>query len=106
MHLLIVSIDRLAEASFPGWVECSLVDAADVVHRFHEKIPVVSSEPISEATSLPQEGHIRCKLIAVNDEGAGSLAIVCTEAIDRVSSLEGTHEFTVRLSQLIESNSL
>ena len=37
-----VNISRYVDESFPGWVECSLVDAYGYDHVFVEKVPVVT----------------------------------------------------------------
>lgn len=39
---LAVTITRLVDDAFPGWVECLLLDAAGNQHWFTEKVPVVS----------------------------------------------------------------
>lgn len=45
MASIAVEITQLVDEQFPGFVECRLVDATGVEHRFVEKGPVVSQAP-------------------------------------------------------------
>src|SRR5262245_26244935 len=55
-----VMICRYADDSFPGWVECRLVDALGQEHTFVEKVPVVTMGHVDAASSFPQAGFIAC----------------------------------------------
>jgi hypothetical protein len=48
-----VNISRYADESFPGWVECTLVDAYGYDHVFVEKVPVVTKAHLDSASSYP-----------------------------------------------------
>lgn len=43
MSAISVQITRFVDDSFPGFVECTFVDALGETHVFIEKVPVVST---------------------------------------------------------------
>ena len=61
MDRVSVSILRYVGDSFPGFVECLLVDADGREHHFIEKVPVIGGRPdLSLDSVFPQPGHIGC----------------------------------------------
>ena len=104
MNNLIVSINKLSDTDFPGWVECSLVDADGNCHEFHEKVSIVSSENLSCTSNYPCNGMIRCEMLALSPGGPDALVVVNTSVFDGVESIEGVSEFTVNMSQVVSTN--
>lgn len=104
MNVLRISIDKWISSDFPGWVECSLVDAFGEMHIFKEKWPVVSNIEISEWSVFPLEGGIRCTLGAMSPGGPNSMFVVETCSIDGVESIEGLSKFTVGYAKIVFSN--
>jgi hypothetical protein len=66
-----VNISRYADASFPGWVECTLVDALGHEHVFVEKVPVVTKAHLDAASSYPQSGVIACVVLGSSESDDG-----------------------------------
>ena len=101
MPVLAVEITRFVDESFPGFVECRLMDVNNEVHLFVEKAPVVSTENLSSASSYPRQGALQCELLASWHEGSTSMAKVSTEKPWGIESTTGETEFLVLSSQLL-----
>ena len=54
-----VKICRYVDAHFPGWVECSMVDARGHPHVFVDKVPAVTEAFLDQDSVLPQPGSYR-----------------------------------------------
>lgn len=100
MKHLRVSIDRWINSDFPGWVECSFIDAFGVKHEIQDKAPIFTSEHISEKSKFPQTGAIRCEVTVISAAVSNSVYIVDTADIDGIQSVEGKTEFTVKYSEV------
>lgn len=96
-----VSIVRFVDMDFPGFVECRLVDAAGVEHRFVEKIPVVSTEDLWLDTAYPCPGVIACVVVAEHD-GDPATVTIDTEQSWGVESVDGATRFHILRRDLIE----
>ena len=100
-----VSIDRFIDRDQPGWVECTLVDAAGVRHLFVEKVPIVTAENLWSDSVYPREGFIACTVVGVDRAADGrEILIVETEQPDGVESTTGEVRFQVFPDQLVETN--
>lgn len=98
MAQLSISVDRITDASFPGFVECSFVDANGGRFLFIEKLSVVSSAP---NPVLPMAGKIDVELISVfSDETGARLAKIDISNSLGVFAQDGTTEFVVALSSV------
>ena len=53
-----VEIVRFVDDSFPGFVECRLVDVWQRTWVFIEKVPVVTTEQLDSASVYPSRGVI------------------------------------------------
>jgi hypothetical protein len=99
-----VSISRYVDESFPGWVECTLVDAYGYDHVFVEKVPVVTKAHLDSASSYPQSGIIACVVpdlgIGQSDDGR-RLVHIDTQTPWGVQSLGGRSRFDVFPEQLV-----
>jgi hypothetical protein len=96
-----VSIVRFVDAHFPGWVECSLIDAAGVEHLFVEKGPVVSSEALRTDTAYPRPGVIACTVVAENTDKPETVT-VDTDQPWGVASTEGRSRFDIFRQDLVD----
>jgi len=100
-----VSISRYADDSFPGWVECRLVDARGCEHVFVEKIPVVTEADLDAASGYPQSGVISCVVLGAAESDDGRrLVRIDLQTPDGVESSAGTSRFDVFPEQLVEFN--
>lgn len=98
---LTVKIVRFVEDHQPGLVECEFADIEGRVHRFIEKIPVVSRADLWSDTPYPQSGMIRCQLLETWSDAHGrQVARISTERPWAIASTEGLHEFVVVFSGL------
>jgi hypothetical protein len=94
-----VNISRYVGESFPGWVECTLVDAFGYDHVFVEKVPVVTKAHLDAASSCPQLGVIACVVLGISQSDDGRrLAHIDTQS---VQSLAGKRRFDVFPEQLV-----
>lgn len=98
-----MTIERFPHESQPGWVRCSLVDAAGRAHVFEAKVPVVSSENLDAGTRYPRAGVIGCQLIgtAVTPDGR-EVVLVDTEQPWGIESEAGETRFEVLREQVID----
>ena len=100
-----VIISRYVDDSFPGFVECRLVDALGHEHVFVEKVPVVTEADLVAASSYPQSGVICCEILGTAESDNGrQLVHIDTEKPDGVESLAGRSRFDVFPEQLVEFN--
>ena len=96
MTALSVEISRFVDDSFPGFVECALVDALGARHVFVEKSPIVSSEALLSTSEYPRPGAIPCEVQEEwQDLGGRSLVKVTTERPCGVESISGQSRFVV-----------
>src|SRR5215510_8744825 len=101
-----VEISRYVDASFPGWVECTLVDALGVKHMFVEKVPVVTEVHLDAGISYPQPGVIACVVIERSERNDGRQVVhIDTQRPCDVVSTAGKNRFEVFPEQLREINS-
>jgi hypothetical protein len=101
MPAVSVQITRYVDDHFPGFVECVLVDALGVTHTFVEKVPVVSAESLSVASTYPRNGEIECEVCREWQDPTGhALSIVRIESPWGVESTSGKTEITLSSSQL------
>jgi hypothetical protein len=98
MKLLEVDIIEYSNEYFPGFVECSFVDAFGKVWYIDEKAPVVSVENITEDTELPIKGYVGGEIISRN----GEIVCFCTKNPWFIESREGIDKFYVYEKQLID----
>jgi hypothetical protein len=99
-----VSIDRFTDASQPGWVECTLVDAAGRRHVFVEKVPIVTAEDLWADSAYPREGFIACTVMGVDRAADGrEIVSVETEQPLGIESTTGEVRFQVFRDQLVET---
>lgn len=93
-----VQISRYVDAAFPGWVECSMVDATGHEHLFVEKVPAVTLAALAETSIFPQPGFIACIVIGRNERDDGSQLV----RIDTQTTTVGGTRFDVFPEQLSE----
>jgi hypothetical protein len=104
MPAVSIQITRYVDDHFPGFVECILVDALGAAHIFVEKVPVVSADNLSSASTYPCKGEIECEVCREWQDAAGlAFATVRTERPWGIESTTGETEFTVSSSQLIHT---
>jgi hypothetical protein len=99
---LAVQIRRIVDDSFPGWVECSFVDAAGSLHLLVEKIPVVTRARIDSKSALPQVGFVECVEIGRRSASGRVVVSIDTDAPLRISSTTGLTHFEVGAEQLTD----
>jgi hypothetical protein len=104
MKAIKVRIDRCIDASqYPAVVECTLVDAAGVAHRFVEKAPIVTEADLDARSDYPQPGMIACAVLGARQAAGGrSVLEVDTEQPWHVESAEGLTRFEVDAEQIID----
>jgi hypothetical protein len=94
-----VEIVRYVDATFPGFVECQLIDAHGRQWSFIEKVPVVTVDPLDAESGYPCPGTIACEVL----EQTSETARVSTATPWGVESVEGETEFEVPLECLTSS---
>ena len=98
-----VEICRYVDASFPGWVECSMVDARGHSHVFVDKIPAFTEAFLDEASVLPQPGFIACVALARQDLQDGrQIVLIDTALTFGIESSDEQKQFHVFSEQLCE----
>jgi hypothetical protein len=96
-----VQVERFVDEAFPGFVECSLLDAEGVTHLFIEKVPVVTTENLQEDDVYPRPGHFACSVEHELRDSSGRLLLrVNTMHPWGIESLEGKSRFLVHASQV------
>jgi hypothetical protein len=104
MPAVAVQITRFVDDHFPGFVECTLVDAAGVVHVFVEKVPVVTTEALQSTSHYPCPGAIGCQVLAQwKDDHGIELTKIDTSKPWGVESSVGVTEFVVTSLQIVRS---
>jgi hypothetical protein len=101
MYFVSVQIVRFVDGSFPGWVECELVDAEGRRHLITEKVPMVTVTDLDSDSKYPTPGTVACEVLKRYRDGTGQeLAHVSTAMPWSIESAEGLSEFTVLASLL------
>jgi hypothetical protein len=102
MHYLSVQIVRYADgSSYPGWVDCELVDAAGRTHVINEKVPLVTSEDLDAESKYPLPGEIACEILErYEDDKRRELVRVTIDRPCYIESTEGLSEFVVLASSV------
>lgn len=93
-----VQIVRCVDDSFPGFVECELLDTHGRRWVFVEKAPVVASEYLSAKDTYPRAGVIACEVIHRTER----CARIDTARPWGVKSAEGETQFDVPVESLVE----
>lgn len=97
-----IQIPRFIDEHQPGLVECVLLDANGVTHRFVEKAPVVSRLNLHSGSAYPCPGALGCELESEWKDDAGrSLVRVNTERPWHIESTGGETRFVILESQLV-----
>jgi hypothetical protein len=100
---LAVAILRLVDEHQPGWVECQFADADGRIHKFVEKIPLVTNADLWRDSEYPQPGIIRCEVLQQwSDAQAKRLVRITTDRPWSVQSTEGLTEFVVGIAELAQ----
>lgn len=86
-----VAITRWIDDHQPGVVEFELTDAAGDVHRFVEKVPIISAGPLDSASDYPAPGELDCVVISVDD----ATVTIDTATPWHVESVAGLSRFVV-----------
>ena len=103
MPHLRITITRFIDPHQPGWVACTLTDVYGALHTFHEKIPVVTPEPLDENSTYPQQGVIACRVVSTHVDDAGRTVVTIDTATPwSVESTEGMTQFKVFEGQLTD----
>jgi hypothetical protein len=78
---------RWASDDFPGWIEFQVVDAEGRSHRVVEKVPVLTTNPITAASDFPFELWLRATCDYVERESAVirfTDGVTTTEGLDQL----------------------
>jgi hypothetical protein len=103
MKAVRVVIRKYVDPAFPGWVECTLIDAAGREVRFVEKVPVVTEATLGPDSPYPQTGVIACEVLATRRDAEGrDVATISTVNPWDVESATGETEFEVPCEQILE----
>src|ERR1700688_4514070 len=96
MHNVAVQIVRFVDTSFPGWVECELVDVAGRRHILKDKVPTFTVEDLDAESKYPVPGFVACEVVEryQNEKGQQLVRVSTVKPYD-VESTEGLSEFTV-----------
>lgn len=98
-YALPVTILRLVDDGFPGWVECQFTDAAGSLHTIVDKYPLLTPEILEPGSQYPQPGAIPCEVLSnIDDSGGGELVNIRMPGIESTVSLS---EFVVLRQQLV-----
>jgi len=101
MPSVVIQITRFVDESFPGFVECKLIDAKGETHIFIDKVPVVSLDALWSSSAYPCAGNIRCTVeTEFKDESGRTLVRIDTEYPDHVESTSGDTHFVVASLQI------
>nr|WP_294787352.1 hypothetical protein [uncultured Flavobacterium sp.] len=96
-----IKIAKFIDDSFPGFVECTLVDALNKLHIIIDKVPVVTDKYLDANSDYPQDGEIACTIIKqwTNDKGQKIYKIDTSPW--GIDSIEELKEFDVFEEQLV-----
>jgi hypothetical protein len=98
-----VKISRYVDPAFPGWVECSFVDAIGHEHLFVEKVPAVTEAGLDETSHFPQPGFVGCVVIGRTTRADGrERVLIDTERPWGVETTVGRSQFEVFPEQVCE----
>jgi len=100
MPSLTVEISRFVDEHFPGFVECTLIDAAGTRHTIVDKVPIVTLANLSSTSSYPQPGAVRGEVEARWDGGGRAFVQFSTARPDGVESTSGLSTFVVFAEQV------
>lgn len=105
MQNLSVEILRFVDDRQPGSVECEFMDAEGRKHRFVDKVPIFTANPLDRTSAYPHPGCIRCQVLAEWREASGrELVRVGTARPDGIESTDGVSEFIVAPTQLCNNS--
>ena len=97
-----VEIVKYIDDSFPGWVECKLIDAWGELCFFETKVPIVSHQSIDQNSKFPQDGEIGCESQKRwRDENGREIVTIDTEKPWDIESRDRRCRFDVLPVQLI-----
>jgi hypothetical protein len=83
-----MSITRcIDDESFPGIVECELVDSSGQRHLFVDKIPIFSLDHLNSHSIYPQPGVLGCRIVASGTDAAGHPILIIDTMEESVESL-------------------
>ena len=102
---LVARATRFVDDAQPGWVECEVTDANGDVHRFREKVPVVTSEDLNASTVYPYQVTLACEIRGQRLSSAGLAAVeVDTSKPWGIESTEGTTRFLIAPRLLVTAD--
>lgn len=88
-----LEILRIVNESFPGFVECKLVDCGGKSHFFIDKLPVVA-----DCSDVPPcDGAARCSVLKAKK----NTFVIDTSIPDDIESTNGEYIFEVNKDQVI-----
>jgi hypothetical protein len=103
MLALKISITRFLDASQPGFVEGTLVDAHGREWKLVDKVPVITDADLDEESTYPQPGSIACAFVRSRlDETGREIVTVDTRLPWGVDATTEDTVFEVYRDQLIE----
>ena len=97
-----IEITKFVDEGQPGWVECSLEDAAGQKHLFIEKVPVVTLEELDAGSFYPRAGVFACEVIERMRSENRSIVRISTASPWAIESVDGQTQFEVLSDQLEE----
>jgi hypothetical protein len=98
-----VTISRYVDNAFPGFVECTMVDAKGEEHVFVDKVPVLTTANLNETSDYPRLGSIACIVIGRKKLNDGrELVQIDTSKPWGVESNVGRTKFEIFSEQLSE----
>ena len=97
MHNVEVSILRMIDDHYPGFVECELIDLDGKRHMFVDKLPIFEGDEADVDAGFPRIGYIRCQVV----RSTVDTALIDTGLPDAVESKSGETRFLVRLPQIV-----
>jgi hypothetical protein len=97
-----IKISRYVETAFPGWVECSLIDAVGQEHLFVEKLPVVTDADLDDASSFPCAGVFACVQIRRFQRDGRQIVSIDTQSPWGIEATTGKTQFDVWAEQLCD----
>ena len=104
MDNVTVQIVRFVDSSFPGWVECELVDAAGRRHLLKGKVPIFTVEDLHADTKYPTPGFVACEVVErYQNEKRQEVVRISTAKPYDIESTEGLSEFTVCANVVISN---
>jgi len=96
-----ITLTRLVDPSYPGWVEFHFEDAAGNVNRFVEKVPVVTNADLDGNFVFPQAGVIACREVSRRIRADGrEVVTIDTELPWGIESATRRTQFDVLPEQL------